>query len=433
MSRLLFYTILVFFFSSFQGFAQNGLKLESAARMEVVNAISKQLEDHYVYADTAEKMSALIRRNLKSGKYNKITDPVAFADALLRDLHSVYADGHLLLQYNPGYADQTTGSNAQNDNEDPNRSIKEANFGFQKVEVLPCNIGYIRMLSFRADPVYGKETMKGALNFVRYSNAIIIDLRSNGGGSQETATLLMGFFLDKSTLVERFYNRYTKESTEYRTRPDSSLTELWTKPLFILTSNKSFSAAEMFTYDMKALKRAVVIGEVTGGGAHGQFEVDVTNGFILQVPYWTSVNPITQTNWEKVGVEPDFKTSEAEALEIAEEKIVNILQAKAKTQRDSFNLAWQVEFLRATNHSAYIDSLQLKKYAGVFGERTFTFEKGKLYYQRAGRPKFELEPLGPNRMRGKNNTYFKIEFPIGSDKVRVYYQDGRIEESERTL
>lgn len=430
-----FYITATLFLFSQYGFSQGTVKLTSAVRNEVVNAISKRLNDHYVYADTAAKMSAYITQKLKEGKYNSITGPVVFAEQLLADLRSVYADGHLLIRYDSRPENLAVMISGQNNNEDPNRAIKEANFGFQKVEVLPGNIGYISMLSFRSDPVYGMETMKSSLRFVQYTNAIIIDLRSNGGGSQETATMLMGFFFDKKILVERFYNRYTKESTEYWTKPDSSFRDFWTKPIYILTSHKSFSAAEMFTYDMKTLKRATIVGETTGGGAHGQFEADVTNGFMMQVPYWTSINPVTKTNWEKVGVEPDLKTSENDALEAAETEIFKVQMQKAKTHLDSFNLAWQLEFLKTTNYPLYVDSTQLKKYVGVFGERAFSFEQGKLHYQREGRPKFELEPLGINKMKGKNNTYFKVEFledPDGKvNKVKVYYQDGRVEESTR--
>lgn len=436
MFRFLFCIIIAFFLYSLQGFSQSTVKLTSGTRNEVVNAISKRLTDHYVYADTAAKMSAYIKQKLKDGKYNSISEPVVFAEQLLADLRSVYPDGHLLVRYDSRPSNLVQ-SPARQNNSDPYREIKEANFGFQKVEILPGNIGYLSLLSFRADPLYGIETMKGALRFIQYTNALIIDLRSNGGGSQETATMLMGFFLDKKILAERFYNRYTKESTEYWTKPDSSFIDLWSKPIYILTSHKSFSAAEMFSYDMQVLKRAVIVGETTGGGAHGQFETDVTNGFMMQVPYWTSINPITKKNWERVGVEPDIKTSENAALEVAEEEIFKLQLATAKTATDSFNLAWQIEFIKASNHPLVLDSTQLKKYVGVYGERTFTFEQGKLHYQRAGRPKFELEALSKNRMRGKNNSYYKVEFLDDTggrvNKVKVYYQDGRVEEeSTRT-
>ncbi|MBL7932154.1 MAG: S41 family peptidase [Bacteroidia bacterium] len=436
MSRFLFSLCVTFLLLQLQVFSQNAVKLTSDARKEVVNAVSKRLIDHYVYADTAARMAAYIKLKLKDGKYNGITDPVVFAEQLLADLRSVYADGHLLIRYDSRPSNLAQAPATPNNN-DPFRELKEANFGFQKVEILPGNIGYLSMLSFRADPVYGMETMKGALRFVQYTNAIIIDLRSNGGGSQETATMLMGFFLDKKILVERFYNRYTKENTDYWTRPDSNFKDLWTKPVYVLTSHKSFSAAEMFAYDMKALKRVIIVGETTGGGAHGQFEADVTNGFTLQVPYWTSINPITKTNWERVGVEPDIKTNENAALETAEKEIFRTLISNAKTSTDSFNLAWQLELLESSNHPVNIDSLQLKKFVGTYGERTFTFEAGKLHYQRAGRPKFELEPLTKNRMRGKNNTYFKIEFINDANndvnRIKVYYQDGRVEEASRNL
>jgi len=352
-------------------------------------------------------------------------------------LNTIYHDGHLLVQYNPIYAAQLedTTKTATNTPDDNITRLKNANFGFKKVEILNGNIGYINLNKCWAGKEHGLETIKAALKFVANSNAIIIDVRENGGGSQETVTLIIGYFLNKATHIESFYDRSANSTTEYWTTIDSSFTELINMPLYILTSNKSFSCAEMLAYDLQALKRATIIGEVTGGGAHGEYEASASNGFVLHIPYWRGINPITKTNWEGVGVKPDIETSADNALEVAEMHIVESLVSKTKDSLDLFNLKWELDLLKAINHPIVIDTITLKKFAGVYGERVFTFEKGKLFYQRTGKPKFELEPMTPTTMKGKGNNYFIIEFVENKQgeitKVIAYYQDNRIETSIR--
>lgn len=232
------------------------------------------------------------------------------------------------------------------------------------------------------------------------------------------------------------YNRATKTLTEYRTRPDRNYQDFSKLTLYILANNKSFSAAEEFCYDLQALKRATIIGERTGGGAHGTFTQNVGYGFALSLPYSRAINPITQSNWEKTGVIPDIETSSDKALETAEILIFKALLSEAKNPSLEFELNWELELLKAINNPIDLDTTTLKSYSGVYGERLFTFENGKLYYQRTGRPKFELEAMTSTIMKGKGNTYFKVEFIKNQqgiiDEVRVYYRDNRVETSRRT-
>jgi retinol-binding protein 3 len=437
MNKIKYYLVLIFFPTMF--FSQKTVLLNSKIRSTIVNNISQMLLDNYVFPDTAVKMSNCIKNKLKEGAYNKITDPVAFSDALTIDLYSVYRDGHLLVQFVPQQATQNSNvasTSSQINNEDPLQRIKQANFGLKKVEILTGNIGYIDIDHFWADSVYGKKTVKATLQFVSNTNALIIDLRDCGGGSQEAVNMICGYFLEKSTHINDMFDRAAKTTTAYWTKPDSSFTKLTKMPLYILTNNKTFSAAEEFCYDLQSIKRATIIGETTGGGAHGTFSQDAGNGFILSIPYSTAINPITKTSWEKIGVRPEIEVPSDQALETAEIKIFDNLISKTKDSSELFNLKWDLELLKAINNPTTLDSLTLKSYAGVYGERIFTLENGKLFYQRTGRPKFELEAMSPTIMKGKGNTYFKIEFVKNNlgkvDKVNAHYQDNRIETANRT-
>ena len=430
--------LLLIFFPAFV-YAQKTLILNSKSRAEIVNNISQILLDNYVFPVTAIKMSDCILKKLKQGEYNKIKEPVAFADALTKDLHSVYHDGHMLVQFDPQELLPElidTSTHNQKIEEDPLKRIKQANFGFKKVEILNGNIGYLKLDHFWADSTFGKETVKAALQFVSYTNAVIIDLRDCGGGSEETVNMISGFFFEKPMHLNDMFDRRTNITTQYWTKPDQTFTKMVKMPLYILINNKTFSASEMFVYGMQNINRGVIIGETTGGGAHGTFSQGVSNGFRLYVPYSTAISPVTKTSWEQVGVKPEIETTSDKALETAEMKIFEKVILNTKDASELFNLNWDLELLRAINNPIKIDSLTLKKYAGTYGERVFTFENGKLFYQRTGKPKFELEPMSPTVMKGKGNAYFKIEFVQNAqgkvDKVNAYYQDNRIETSVRT-
>lgn len=429
------YGLLVLLLSGAAAYAQPGFLLNSKSRAAVVNTIGQLLTDNYVFPDTALLMSQRIRSQWKKGAYDKITDPVAFSDALTLDLYSVYHDPHLLVQYvAPSTAPVPTTPPPVN--EDPLHEIKEANFGLRKVEILHGNIGYIHIDRFWADSLYGRETVKAMFQFVAHTRALIIDVRNCGGGSQETVNMICGYFFAESTHINSMVDRPDHTTTEYRTRPDPNFSQMVNMPLYILANDKTFSAAEEFCYDLQCPKRAIIVGETTGGGAHGTYSEDAGFGFVLSIPYSAAINPVTGTNWEKTGVKPDIATTSGKALETAEIIIFENLLVQTKDSVEAFHLRWDLDLMKAIHNPVTIDSLTLKSYAGVYGERTFTFENGKLYYQRTGRPKFELEAMTNTLMKGIGNTYFKIEFVKNErnevDKVIAYYQDNQVETSVRT-
>lgn len=432
-SILLFFLLLPWFYT---GLAQNAGSLSKKAKAEVVTAVCSLLIRNYVYPDTAAKMAAYIRKRYQENAYDSYTDPAQFSSSLTNDLYSIYHDGHLMLQYNPGLESQLLNPTAPQTEEDPLERIKQANFGLTKVEILNGNIGYLNLERFWADNTYGKETVKAALKFVSYANALIIDLRTNGGGSPETVTMICSYFFKDRVHTNDTYNRAENSTIEFWTTPDTSMSDLVNMPLYLLTSNKTFSAAEEFAYNLSHLKRAVIVGEATGGGAHNTFERVAGNGFVLSIPYGKAVNAVTKSNWEGTGVKPDILVRADEALETAEMRIFENMLATTKDSAKLFNLNWQLALLKAVNKPAVIDAGTLHKYAGTFGDRVFTIENGKLYYQRTGRPKFEMEPMTKNLMKAKGNQFFKIEFVEGSDgkvdSIRAFYQNGLVEKAARS-
>ena len=192
----------------------------------------------------------------------------------------------------------------------------QLNHGVEKIERLDGNI---MLLDLRVFPPVdmGGDVVSAAMTAVAEGAALILDLRNNGGG-EETSNLVMGYLLKPGTEVSGSYNRPT-DTTLHATTP------VWvpgrrfgeTKPVFVLTSRRTFSAAERVAYDLQALKRAVIVGETTGGGANPFEYRRISEHFALGLPESMSINPVTGSNWEGVGVKPDVEVPADQALEKA--------------------------------------------------------------------------------------------------------------------
>jgi C-terminal processing protease CtpA/Prc len=177
---------------------------------------------------------------------------------------------------------------------------------FEKAERLPSNIGLLKFNGF-ADPAVCGPTATAAMNFLENVDALIFDMRDNGGGDPKMVAYISTYLFADVTHLNDLYLRKEDTTTQYWTLPYVPGKRLAGKPVFILTSKRTFSGAEEFTYNLKNLKRATIIGETTGGGAHPVSGHRIDDHFIIGVPFARAVNPISKTNWEGTGVEPDVK------------------------------------------------------------------------------------------------------------------------------
>lgn len=323
-ARIIAVFILAFFVlrniaSAQQPTQQPDLEVDTTTKSQVIDNLLKELNDSYVFAETAQKMEADIRERLKNKEYDAITSSKEFAAKLTADLQSVSKDLHLRVRYShqpiPARKDRnepTAEEKAQFD-----RSNKRINFGFEKVERLQGNIGYIDLRGFN-DPQAGAETVASAMSFLANTDALIFDLRQNGGGDPEMVALISSYlFGDKPVHLNDLYWRAGNKTDEFWTKPALAAKKFANKDVYILTSKRTFSAAEEFTYNLKNLKRATIIGETTGGGAHPGGTVRLSDHFGAFVSVGRAINPISKTNWEGAGVEPDIAAPKEQALKIA--------------------------------------------------------------------------------------------------------------------
>lgn len=422
---------------SVNGFSQEKeLKVNKDEQEQVVRKISKILEDNYVYPETAKKMSSHLSGKLKKGDYKKTTSPGEFADQLGKDLREISKDLHIRVGYDPEAVKRMR--RREKNKDDPEllelrlKGLRRTNFGFKEVKILSGNIGYLDLRQF-AGPKYAGETAVAAMNLLANCETLIIDLRKNGGGSAEMIQLLTSYFYDDDPVhLNTFYWRPGDETMQTWTLPHVPGKKIPDIDIYVLTSRRTFSAAEEFSYNLKNLKRATLIGETTGGGAHPGGPMVVNDNFILNVPKGRAINPVTKTNWEGVGVKPHVEVPQEDALTTAHLKALEKLAGSAKDKDDKFRYEWYAESLKAELNPFKAKPETLRLYAGKYGPRTITFESGELYYQRTDRPKYRMIPLSNDLFMLKEIDYFRIKI-IKEDGVvkgiMGMYDNGRTDKN----
>ncbi|MEK6289245.1 MAG: S41 family peptidase [Acidobacteriota bacterium] len=300
---------------------QPDLTIDAATRSAVIEGALKKLNDNYVFPETAKKMEQAVRERIARKEYDQITSAKTLATTLQAHLQDVSHDKHLRVIFS---AERLPPEREEDREPNPEELAKEIeflrtiNFGFEKVERLPGNVGYIDLRGF-LPAQFGAETVVAAMNFVGNTDALIIDLRRNGGGQPDMVALISSYLFDGEPV----------HLNDLYFRPDNSTRQWWTLPyvpgkrygnkkaVYVLTSNRTFSAAEEFTYNLKSLKRATIVGETTGGGAHPGGPRRINNHFGIWVPSGRAINPITKTNWEGTGVKPDVDVPADQALKVA--------------------------------------------------------------------------------------------------------------------
>ena len=305
-----------------KGQPDHSIDAQTTAR--VIEAIGKSLREAYVFPESAAQMEKDLRSRLEKLEYEKITSAKELAETLTEHLQAVSKDKHIRVHYG---REAPPARNPEDEKLDPARRQEELarakargaarNFGFEKVETLDGNVGYILLRGFVPAELAG-EAAENAMNAVANTDALIIDLRSNGGGAPSMVALLCSYlFGPKPVHLNDQYSRVEDATHQWWTLPYLPGSRYEDKPVYVLTSERTFSAAEEFAYNLKSLKRATIVGETTGGGAHPGRVRPLGDRFSMFVPTGRSINPVTKTNWEGTGVSPDVAVQADLALKTA--------------------------------------------------------------------------------------------------------------------
>jgi hypothetical protein len=272
------------------------------------------LTERYIVPERAAEAARAIRDRLSAGAYNGLGDE-ALCERVTAELYEVCRDKHLRFRVRAGEMhelmtdDELAAAWAEQQ--------RLGSYGIARVERLAGNVGLIKLTEV-TDPAFGAHAIAAAMELVAETHALIFDLRRNRGGAPDGVTFWHSYlFKDSGTLLNTIYDGATGQTRQYWTLAHVPGRRYLDRPVFVLTSDFTFSGGEEFAYNLKALKRAVLVGETTRGGAHPTDVVPLSAAFELTVPIARSINPVTGTNWEGVGVEPDVAVPAAEACDAA--------------------------------------------------------------------------------------------------------------------
>ena len=302
------------------------VEVNRAVRVEVIDTLIAKLNAHYVFPDKAKQVEVVLRKHQREGKYDRVTDGQQLAKQLFDDIDGVIHDKHLFIDASarPVLPDDAMPpppqTRAEWEKQVPPAVLERilaSNLGVEKVDRLSPNIGYLEISSF--GPVFlVSDKFAAAMNKLADTDGLIIDLRNNGGGGEDSVALLISYFVDGRTRLNDVWERATGITTQYWAQDKLGGKRYGSKkPVLILAGPETKSAAESFAYQMQALKRAKVIGERTWGAAHAARPYRLNEHFGIFIPSKRPISPITHTNWEGTGVTPDVAAKVNDALAAA--------------------------------------------------------------------------------------------------------------------
>jgi hypothetical protein len=282
-------------------------------RHRVLDQVAVNLKQYYFDREVAQKTADALLAHERSGDDNAVTGGEAFAGLLTRQMRDASHDMHLIVEY----SSNTLPEHPQEPTPESlalfRKRMEQENCMFRKVEILPHNIGYVK-LDFFPDTSVCESKATSAMAALNHADAIIFDLRDNTGGFPEMVSLIASYLFDHP---EYMYSPRGAPTEDSWTRSPVLGNRLADKPVYVLTSSSTWSGAEQFSYDLKMLKRATLVGETTRGGAHAGVFHRIDDHFGMGVPEEKAINPFGKADWEGTGVQPDVSVKAADALQTA--------------------------------------------------------------------------------------------------------------------
>ena len=395
-------------------------KLTEEEKSNVLGGLIHNLEKIYPFPEVSEKTVIELRRQISIGFYNEYNSPIEFATQVTNHLEDFSNDKHLDLIYNPNLAkallEEPISDGSIFTREEAKIEVWN-NFGFKELSILDGNVGYLNLSVFFATSYAGKIADL-SINYFSNCNALIIDLRQNGGGWDEMVNYLLGYLIDTSEPLLLKISRSTLDSSYYSAIvpnyiPGQKLTGI---PVYILTSPSTASAAEAFTSRLKYFnKNVTIVGKKTKGAENPVNHIALNENFVLQIPSWKMIYSSNPEVWEGVGITPDIEVETKDAKKTAHlmalEKLISITDDKVALDK----YQWALDGLGASYEN--VDNNTIKKFVGNYDKIKIIYKDSKLYYQYEERPVTQLIPISDNYFIVEGVDYFRIKFVMADSTI----------------
>ena len=370
-------------------------RLTNADAADVVRDVIAAVRKNYVFPDRSPVIVARLEQELASGRY-ATDNPAELAERISTALkESSGNDGHMYISYQP--AEAAARSAAAEPAQQPNpayfeRMMAMANYGVTELKVLPGNVRYMNISQWFWDPKgRTRAVYDDAMRFLRGGDAIIIDLRNNGGGAAEPVQYVASHFLDPDTKMMTF--RQGPDQVEENRSQKIAGGKMTGKPLFVLVGPGSASASEEFAAHIKNFRLGTLVGQTTAGAGNTNDLYPVSHGFVVSISTGTAEHAVTGKGWEGEGIAPDREVELSRALDVGH---LAALQAQlagvSPDQRPLFD--WTIAALSSDGRSS-LTAEQIRALAGRYeGDRLISERGGQLFWKRGDGPELELIPLG---------------------------------------
>ena len=436
--------LIVFLGYSHGLFSQNNtISFSNNDKLSIIKKAMQLLQENYIFPEKVEKIEKGILQKFTDNKYDAFDSPQDFLSAINNDLEELSNDTHINISYNPDRVQQIL-KEQENEGKEPVISkewlqkLKHENFRLRKVEWLEGNIGYFKFLNFtELEP--SKESIVGAMNFIRNSNAIIIDLTDNGGGSSETLEFMLSYFLKDGLKIGEYRFRKNNRIEEVIINKDPLVNKISADiPLYILVSKKTSSAAEGMASVLQSFRGAVIVGENTKGeGNPGELFV-LNDQLYIMVP--TAISISTAPNAkpvEGVGVTPDVKINPIKALDKALLGICKTLAKNISAKVLQHSYEWQIPLLEYKVEPKDIPLELMNAFKGNYQDgRKIIMENGQPFYINMDNQKSHLEYYGNNVFGIEGKQFVRIRIPIDENPINsfeFFWDDGYVEVINRVI
>ena len=396
------------------------LELSRKDRLQILSDVAGAIEQDYLDSARGRDIAAALRSPASRARV-AYTSPMIFAREASSLLFEISGDRHVSLKWAPTVPVAAGAASGE-----------PVDQGVRTVQFLSGNIGLLKLDGFHDSPA-ARESMVAALLVLRSSDALILDFRDNRGGASDAVRLLQSCFFAEPTLVMYYEDTPGERKPSFTERAPGTL-DCRDKPLYILTSSRTASAAEDFIYtadllDFGATIGGTTIGETTAGAAHFIEHKSIEPGFRLAVSVGRPVHPETGTNWEGVGIRPDIEVPEEDALERAHVEALTSLHRNASGRRKN-QLAYHLHRARALYEPVHLSNGDLKAFVGRYGSARITLSTDGLLFEDPARAKSKLAPLSESVFQAEGRNAPQLIFMTDKNNSRVLellYPDGNRE------